>query len=320
MRNRVGITLPTSFEWKVARTGYRWIDSPQGRRICAVDAEQPDWWDSGRYETCYRPLERTALFREFADLEPTEQCILDFANRFGLLGAGGNFCLETESGPMLVRAEEFAIWQTEIRSLQRAIAFWDICSTSGGPKVVRDAVQRLNLPLAVRKKVHVDDDDPAMAVLSIVQNLTDPRLNQHTSPRLLFQRNIPRLEIVLMPSELIDGLWLQFSLAIDGLKRFIKCSQCGAPFELSRDKRTGKRADAQFCSVRCRVGHYRERIEEAQRLSSTGLSPKEIASRLNTDERTLRGWLRRAPRSQKNTDRSNRNKSLRNRTGWDTGG
>jgi hypothetical protein len=42
MRNRIGIALPTWFEWKVARAGYRWIDSPEGRRIRAVDAEQPD--------------------------------------------------------------------------------------------------------------------------------------------------------------------------------------------------------------------------------------------------------------------------------------
>jgi hypothetical protein len=280
------------FEWKVARTGYRWIDSPDGRRICAVDAEQPDWFGSDCYETPYHPLERTGLFREFADLAPTAKGIVDFANRFGLLGIGGNFPLETESGRVLVRAEPFAFWKEEIETLKKAIAFWDIFSANGDLTFVRKELQKLNLPPGVRRRLHIDDDDPGMAALSFVRTSTDARLQKHTSPRLLFQGNLPRLELVLMPSTLLGALWLQFSLAIDGLKRFIKCSQCGAPFELSRDKRTGKRADAQFCSVRCRVGHYRARLDVARRLSSTGLSPKEIALRLNTDEPTVSGWLR----------------------------
>jgi hypothetical protein len=291
MRNRIGISLPPFFEWKVARAGYYWIDGPDGRRICAVDARQPDWWGSERYETSYDPLQRTGLFREFGDLEPTEKGIVDFANQFGVLGRGGNSPLKTESGETLVRAETLAFWREQINSLKTAIRMWDIFSSSESPTVVKDLFQGLKLPSAFRRRLHLDDDDPAMAALSVVQTLTDFRLREHTHPRLLFQGNLPRLEIVLMPSDLIGALWLQLALAIDGLKRFIKCSQCGAPFELSRDKRTGKRADAQFCSVRCRVGHYRGRIEEAQRLKGTGLSPKEIARRLNTNERTLRGWL-----------------------------
>ena len=294
MRNRIGISLPPAFEWKVARAGYCWIDSPDGRLICAVDAWQPDWWGSDCYQTPYDPLERTGLFREFADLELSEKGIRDFANQFGLLGRGGNFTLETESGETLVRAEAFAVWKGEIQSLKLASAIWDhISSANGDPRVIRDKLQKLNMPLAIGRHLHIDDDDPAMAALSVVQRLTDSRLSEHTRPRLLFQDNSPRLEIVIMPTDLIDALWLQFALAINGLKHFIKCSRCGAPFELSRDKRTGKRADAQFCSVRCRVGHYRGRIEEARRLRSTGLSPKEIARRLNTNERTLRGWLSR---------------------------
>ena len=292
MRNRIGISLPPAFEWKVARAGYCWIDSPDGRLICAVDAWQPDWWGSDCYQTPYDPLERTGLFREFADLELSEKGIRDFANQFGLLGRGGNFTLETESGETLVRAEAFAVWKGEIQSLKLASAIWDhISSANGDPRVIRDKLQKLNMALAIRRQLHIGDDDPLMAALSVVQRLTDSRLSEHTRPRLLFQDNSPRLEIVIMPTDLIDALWLQFALAINGLKHFIKCSRCGAPFELSRDKRTGKRADAQFCSVRCRVGHYRGRIEEARRLRSTGLSPKEIARRLNTNERTLRGWL-----------------------------
>jgi hypothetical protein len=125
-------------------------------------------------------MQRTALFREFADLEPTEKGILDFANRFGLLGRGGNFKLETASGPTLARAETLASWQAETKSLRTAIAFWNISSAGGAPTIVRKELQKLNLRLPLMRQLHIDDDDPAMAALSVVQNLTDSRLSQHT--------------------------------------------------------------------------------------------------------------------------------------------
>src|SRR5262249_13930910 len=158
------------------------------------DAWQPDWWGSDRYETPYYPLERTGLFREFGDLEPTEKSIVDFANQFGLLGRGGNFALMTESGKTEVRAEALAVWKEEIQSLKLAIAIWDhLSSAAGDPRVIRDELQKLNQPLAIRRRLHIDDDDPLMAPLSVVQRSVDSHLSQHTRPRLLFQSNAPRL-------------------------------------------------------------------------------------------------------------------------------
>jgi hypothetical protein len=87
MRNEAGLALPVLFTWKVARAGYRWIDAKGGRFLCAVDALQPDWHNLfERYETTYRPLEqRTGLFGEFANLEPTERDVLAFEIGSGCL-------------------------------------------------------------------------------------------------------------------------------------------------------------------------------------------------------------------------------------------
>lgn len=134
-----------------------------------------------------------------------------------------------------------------------------------------------------------------MTALSAIQRQTDAHLRQHVDSRLLFRENQPRLQLRLQPLNLLGALWLQFALAVDLLKRFVKCAECGAPFEVSRGRRTGKRPDAKFYSARCRVGHYRGRIEQAQRLRSSGLSPKQIASKLNACVSVINGWLGASP-------------------------
>jgi transposase-like protein len=88
-------------------------------------------------------------------------------------------------------------------------------------------------------------------------------------------------------------------LAVDLRKRFIKCAECGAPFEVSRGFQTGKRPDAKYCSDRCRVSFYRGRIEEARRLASAGLTAMQIARKLNTSAGVINRWIatsRRKPR------------------------
>jgi hypothetical protein len=106
----------------------------------------------------------------------------------------------------------------------------------------------------------------------------------------VFRENQPRLHLRLQPTTLLGALWLQFGLAVDSLKRFGKCAECDCPFEVSHGRRTGKRTDAKFCSSRCRVGHYRARIEQAQRLRFS-MPPKEIARKLNTSVGVINRWL-----------------------------
>jgi hypothetical protein len=167
----------------------------------------------------------------------------------------------------------------------------------GESRALADLKARLAVPklrLGVQRSLHLDDDDSAMAALSAIQRITDRRLREHVETRLLFRNNLSRLNVSLMPQSLLGALWLQFAAAIDALKTFTKCQQCSAPFELSRDPRTGKRRDAQFCSARCRVGHYRARVERARRLKSTGMSVQKIARELDTQAGTVRGWVKQA--------------------------
>ena len=300
--------IPIPFTWKVAHRGYRWIDCNDGRWLCAVDAlERPDFpgvFD--RYQIQQPLLERTGLFREFAELGSTETEVLGFANKFGLLRDGGNLAVDTEFGRTLVHAENLQLWQAEIRALQRAVSLWDAISAGEGQEwaELKAALAADELPLAVQRALHISDDDPMMIGLAAIQRVTDSRLSEHISPRLIFRGNTPRLQVCLEPMNLLGALWLQFALAVDLLKRFMKCAHCGSPFEISRAVRAGKRPDAKFCSARCRVAHYRGRIEQAHRLRSTGMPINEIARELNARVSVVNRWL--AARKPKQSRRGRR--------------
>ena len=295
MRNQA-FALPIEFSWKVARGGYRWIVESGKRYLCAVDAlEKPDWPDPfDRYQQIYRPLEeRTGLFREFAELKPTEAQILAFANRYGQLGQVTNLKHDSRFGLIRVRGEMLEDWKREIQTIKSAVTLWDAINDGNKKELVRFRSQfdLLQLPLAVRRRLHLDKADPLMAVLGAIQRDADARLREHVAARLVFSGDNPRLRVCLMPQNLLGALWLQVATSVDVLKSFLKCAQCGAPFEISRAPRTGKRTDARFCSARCRVNHYRGRIERARRLRAAGRSEVEIAHKLETRLSTLRRWL-----------------------------
>lgn len=297
MRNEQAFAIPIEFSWNVAARGYRWISQSGKRYLCAIDAlEQPDWPGMlGTYERTYRPLEeRTGLFREFVELKPTEAQILEFANRYGQLGLHVDLPHEAPFGLTLLRCETLEAWKQEIEDLTSAVSLWDALAAGRREELARFKGQfdLEQLPLAFQRRFHLDEDDPAMAALSAIQTRAEARLIKNVAARLLFPGNRPRLRVCLTPLNLLGAIWLQFVAAVDVLKRFQKCAQCGAPFEISRDPRTGKRIDARFCSTRCRVNQYRDRIERARRLRVAGRSDAEIARELGTRAGIVKSWLK----------------------------
>jgi hypothetical protein len=282
------------FSWTRAVGGYHWIDAEGSRRLVPVDENQPDWsFSADRYVTEYRPLEeRSGLFWEFAALDPTENAIRQFADKVGLLGATPQPHFFPKQTAPRFQPESFQLWKREIEDLQQMVVAWRLV-VSGDRKAMEKLKRKLSspdAPLAVQRHLHVNEKDPAMFFLGAIQRATDPRLQHEVLTRLLFAGNRPRLNVVLEPQSLIAALWLQFAAAIDAGKSFAKCPQCGVPFEVSRDP-SGKRRSARFCSDRCRVAHYRGRIDRAQKMEREGISLPRIARELNTRIATLRNWL-----------------------------
>lgn len=295
MRTVATVTPTMDFRWQVAVNGYHWVDHDQERLLCPIDALQPDWsYSAERYIKEYRPLEeRSGLFWEFAVLEATEEAVRQFADKFGLLGASTEPRIPSQSGPIALRPESLALWKREIEALQRALILWR-ATMSCSKKLQRELKTTMSprdAPLAVQSYLHMDHKDPAMFLLGAVQRITDQHISAQVLSRVLFAGNTPRLKLVLQPQSLLSALWLQFAVAVDRQKSFSKCPHCGVPFEVSRDI-SGKRRSARFCSVRCRVSHYRGRIDQARQLNSEGRPVGEIARVLNTRISTLRNWLR----------------------------
>ena len=284
----------TRFEWKVAKGGYHWIKTKKGRVLCAVDASKPDWLDIfDAYRNTYRPLEeRTGLFRTFAELQPTERQVCEFADRFGMLLEGDNLQLDSSHGPVSIHAEQLQTWKENIIQLRRMVKLWDLVRSGDRKALVKLAEQSVDhtLPLAVQNRFHLNDANPAMPVLSTIQRTTDKALREHIHTTLLFNGDEPRLKVFLEPQDLLGALWLQFAAAVDSRKTFTQCAFCGESFEVSRDP-AGKRRNARFCSDRCRVAHYRARIDRARQLKSEDTPLREIARELNTSVSTVRNWL-----------------------------
>ena len=62
--------------------------------------------------------------------------------------------------------------------------------------------------------------------------------------------------------------------------------------EISTGPGIGARADAQFCSDKCRSKDYRERKKRARQLADRGFKLSRIAKELRSNNATVRGWLK----------------------------
>jgi hypothetical protein len=295
MRNN-GFALPIVFDWRIALGGYRWINGNGGKFLVPVDALKPDWPGLfRRYERTYRPLEEfSGLFRDFAALGPSQVEIRGFADQFGMLTEGEPLTGQ-DAGSDVVAAggEQFEFWTKEIETLKSVVSLWD-STTSGDTQALiqlRKDATREKLPLAVMRDLHFDDKDPAMTSLAAIQRLTDQHLHENVGVDFKFLGNPAGLHVTLTPRNLLGALWLQFAIAVDALKSFVKCAHCGRPFEISRDPISGRRPDARFCSAGCRVAHYRKRKEQARRLRAAGMPTRKIALKLGSELKTVKGWL-----------------------------
>jgi hypothetical protein len=72
-----------------------------------------------------------------------------------------------------------------------------------------------------------------------------------------FQRAAPRLASVLVPTSLIQFMWLQIAMYAQSNATLLRCDRCGSPFIVGTG--TGRRGTAKFCSNACKSADYRER-------------------------------------------------------------
>jgi hypothetical protein len=93
----------------------------------------------------YRPMALpVALHRAFAEVEPTEQGILEFANQFGRLGEGAQQQAEIQPTPGIDRTsafvEPFEYWQHRLAWAREAIRVWDLIQ-DGATEELADVIR-----------------------------------------------------------------------------------------------------------------------------------------------------------------------------------
>jgi hypothetical protein len=114
-----------AFAWEVPDDGFQIVraDMAPGRHFHA-DLLTNDLPIGSRYRARrIEPLDRPALFREFADLKSPE-AILRFANVHGRLGLPPRKAI-TKDGRIPVTGEMIQDWTQQIKHLRRAISAWE---------------------------------------------------------------------------------------------------------------------------------------------------------------------------------------------------
>jgi len=204
----------------------------------------------------YNPMtDEPALFRAFIDLKPEEPGdLLAFANRYGPLGLTGTMYVEDwEDDSDESPRDTLEGWRDEIRYMRSVFEDW-VAGT--------DAAE--------------------------IQNQLNPGLSD-VSVEFQIDQKRGGWKLETVPRNLISALWLQFVKAIVGNKQYKACVTCGKWIEVSS---AANRPDRRYCSEACKARHYRDRKEQAAKLATTGKRAATIAKELETDEQTVRGWLK----------------------------
>jgi hypothetical protein len=137
--------------------------------------------------------------------------------------------------------------------------------------------------------------DVALPAAAFLQAKINEHLTGGVRLGMLYDVDGGRLRLTAVPKDLLTALWLQFAHAVDGVKDFGQCRECGAWFELSPEvARTNRR----FCSDACRLRRYRQRQGRARSMHAEGVPLDVIAEELESDVATVNRWIK-GPRSRR---------------------
>ncbi len=236
----------------------------------------------------YNPLADPAVFLRFSDAHPLEEnAIVDLANQYGFL-----FAHQLSLVGQLPAGELVESWRKETEHLHAAVELWEASRhrllawiTEGVGKRENDYIYKG--PLGD----YLISSPPSLinAAMHVLQRSVDYKLKSACEVRFLW--NVERSNGLVYdhPKSLQACLWLQLAYAVAGKspEDYRRCGECTRRFEIADTMRR----DSKFCSNACRVRAYRHRKKEAQRLGDKGVPFREIARRLGSDAKTVKGWV-----------------------------
>ena len=231
--------------------------------------------------------EHSALFREFAQSPLSPSDALALANRYGLLhrlsnsplGEGDGLLAEAnireayaglspdQQAPIKAAYDSFE-WGKNWPNLQvdfEPLENWRDLITSLRPVVKLTAVRSIE-------------------IRDFRLGGVGARINKHLAAEAVGHRlfwHHGRLVEGPVPLHLAGAIWLQVAFSVVRHVEYRTCANaaCRRPFEVAAGLTTGKRANATFCSDRCKSQDYRDRKALAKTLKAQGVPLRSIARR-----------------------------------------
>jgi hypothetical protein len=317
-----------AFYWDVHAKGYDWVPPRPASRPGSTDPllTRSAVGPPRTRVTRYTPLDRPALFRDFADTARTQEGVLRFANRYGPLGKGTG-------------GESFRLWQREITAIRQVVDLWALhqagdpqglashiiwhkdaagndlvqyqSDSAAGPDAdaayprdERDVdpetgdvpdLHSLSTTAVVAAKDHHPEwlerfrpGDVFLPALAFIQRRVNERLHELVTPRMLYDVGQDCMTLRLVPSTLLGALWLEFSEAVTQDRKFQRCQVCNSWFEI---RPPATRSTRLYCSNTCRIRVQRSRAARARQLRADGKTVRHIARELGADVATVKRWV-----------------------------
>jgi hypothetical protein len=173
--------------------------------------------------------------RCFDLFDETSTPYLDFAN--ALKTVDGAKALADRFGPLHEGPQFYERWYWVIMEMHSAVAAWDKAKATGN-------FSRLIQKVGRQARRSIEKHPETVIDASIVLR-KDPLSG--------------KARLCIRPSTLLDALWTQLALAIDGSESLRTCVECKKWFTIKADR---GRSDKEYCSDACRMRAYRKRKEE----------------------------------------------------------
>jgi len=258
-----------NFFWNRDKAGYQWDSPPENSpdsakqdllvRLLGFTGEGPYLNPKSFVSEYYLPFENPSLFRTFAETKTDEKGILQFAERFGQLGPDNHI----------------STWQAQIKEMSFAVALRDMVQArdvANLAAMIRWEKDAIYLETDLRDILIASADsgtmerfkrhDPFGPAMFHLQRIINKQLEGQASATLLWTEDRSKLQLIIMPASLIGALWLQLARTIDQDTHFRACAAgCGKWIAL----RLSARADALYCSPRCRTAAWRSRPPKGQK-------------------------------------------------------
>src|SRR5713101_6460562 len=185
--------------------------------------------------------------------------------------------------------ESLDLWCKEISAMSFTVSLWD-AFRAGDSAGKRRLLGARTEPVAGI----TPDMLPGYAEmpLPLIVQIIDRSKRGRIETKMVLSPNLEAAHHAINPLNLLGAMWCQLAETVAQRKSFKSCAQCGKPFAISRDPKTGKRPEARFDKDSCRVNYYRARVAQARRLHEEGTNLKEIARQLNTNSAQVRKWIK----------------------------